>query len=412
MNRTFAILLALLIIGLTSLALSEDGAADGEDGAVLLRYRLKPGDVQVYKADVMMNMDITTVEFSKPEKISTVMTMRLPFSIQGTECCDDGTMLAEVRFHGLYISVDMTRDREKISVTADEKGIEVSRNGSKLISGAWGSPELKQFPDMRKLLHLSLGTRFNDRGEMLEMTNLDTLAKEFEGFEGMDFSQTLDNQVVYPEHPVGPGDSWEHELVEEFKNSALPGGKLTMAGKARYTVLEQVTHRNRSCLKLALEAAFSNPDASSGMQFEQTVEGTVFVDIATGVPLDCRLTISQRLSGTVQGIELTLKGGATVTLSYIGGKKKFDELTRTAPDERADALSCLRVPMVTKEKINIGGTEYAKGDVLSLDGQAYTVVAFKATALKLHRQSDSAVYQLGLGNGGRITYVKLLGYAK
>ena len=54
---------------------------------------------------------------------------------------------------------------------------------------------------------------------------------------------------------------------------------------------------------------------------------------------------------------------------------------------------------------------YRKGDVVTVGGDEYRIVAFKSTALKLHRPSDSAVYQLGVSSQGCVTYVKLLGHA-
>ena len=148
------------------------------------------------------------------------------------------------------------------------------------------------------------------------------------------------------------------------------------------------------------------------MSLEQTVKGTVFVDIATGVPLDTRLELVQHLTGSVQGAKFSLEGNGTITLSYTGGKKRFSELGGAGDDARAAALSSLHVPMVAGDTIKINGSSYAKGDTVNIGGDDYAVVAFKSTALKLHRQSDSAVYQLGLGTGGRVTYVKLLGYAR
>jgi hypothetical protein len=401
MNRTLAILLALLIIGLTSLALSDE--------PVLLRYRLEPGDAQVYDTEAKLNMSIKAVEQGIPQKISSVVTMRLPFSIHGTERGDDGTMGAEVRFHGLNLDMQMAQGNEQMRITADEQGLKMARNGSTVASGSWGSPGLGGMPDLSKLLDVTIGARFNDRAELVEVTNLDALNAQFQG---LDFGQVLDNQVVYPEDPVGPGDSWEHELSQSILNATLPGGPVTMTGTARYTVIARVTHRNRECLELAIEAAFDTPEAARGMDLQQTVEGTAFVDIATGVPLDVRLDLTQHLAGTVEGVEFTLDGNGTITLTYTGGNKKYTELVRAEADAHPDALSTLHVPMVTENTVKINGASYAKGDVVSLGGDDYAVVAFKSTALKLHRQSDSAVYQIGLGTGGRVTYVKLLGYAK
>ena len=420
MNRTLAILLALLIIGLTALALGGDGADDavpGDRGGVLLRYRLEPGDVQVYQADIKLAMEINAKQPDTPQDLAVGMTMRLPFSISGTERRDDGTMLADLRFHGFRITVETTQGDDTITFRADEQGLETRRNGQTLLSGQWGSTELGDMPDLRTLLDVTLRARFNDRAELLEMTGLEGLAS---GFQGMDLSQGLNNQVVYPENPVAPGDTWEHDLTQQVNNPAVPGASMTVAGKATYTVLGQVTHRNRSCLKLGVEALFENPEPSSGINFEQTVTGTVFVDIATGVPLDCRLELTQRFGGSTQGVAFALNGTGSITISYLGGKRKLDELTDTAVDGPADgpadgstdALRQLEVPMITGEKIRIGSRNYARGDVLTLEGEDYTVVAFKPTALKLHRKSDSAVFQLGVSSQGRITYIKLLGVAR
>ena len=90
----------------------------------------------------------------------------------------------------------------------------------------------------------------------------------------------------------------------------------------------------------------------------------------------------------------------------------------TEPADREDseqdpveALLALTVPMVSGNGIKIGPCLYCKGDLVRVGGDDYRIIAFKSTALKLHRRSDSAVYQLGINSQGRITYVKLLGYA-
>jgi len=403
MSRTLAILLALLIIGLTSLALGDEATEP-----ILLRYRFQPGDVQCYEAEATFNMTVSGAQGGQQQSVSTVISMRLPFSMRCTELADDGTMMAEIRFHGLHMQMKMQQAGQNMTMTADEAGVRVVQNGTVVMDGAWGSPELSQIPDMRALFEIALGARFTDRGELVEITNLDELPQEFQGF---DLTQALDNQVVYPEHPVAPGDSWVHDLSQNMMNATLPSGRVNMVGQARYTVLEQTTYRNRPCLKLAIEADLDVPDASEGMRLDQTFQGTAYIDLATGVPLNTHINIEQDLAGSFEGTEFSITGRGTVILSYIGGKRKYAELARAANDEAAGVLRELHIPMVTETSVTINGKNYAKGDGVTFAGDTYTVVAFKTTALKLHRRTDSAVYQLGLGSGGRVLYVKFLGYA-
>lgn len=410
MSRTLAFLLALLIIGLTSLALggevTPNSESAGADDAVLLRYRIEPGEAQVFEAAVTLNMQMTATGRGKSQDASMNMTVSLPFSIRGTERCDDGTMLGDVRFHGFQMNMDTRQGGERLSVKADEQRVEVSRNGSKLVDGEWGSADLGGMPDLRTLLGVTLNARFNDRGEIVEITNLESVADQLAG---IDINQTLNNQVIYPEQAIRPGDTWQHELTQHFSNAAMPGGSITITGQATYTVLERLTWRNRPCLKLGLEARFQGPQGD--LRFEQTLTGTVYVDIATGVPLDSRLDMKQNLAGTVQHVTVTLKGTGSVSMCYIGGSRKYDELVNAQEAARAEPLRQLEVPMITEDKIKINGAAYSKGDLIEIAGEQYRLVAFKSTALKLHRQSDSAVYQLGISSEGRVTYVKLLGHA-
>lgn len=407
MNRIFPYLLALLIIGLTLLAFGEE-ASSGEEG-VLLRYRLEPGDVQVFEADVNLDVKVTAAKGSRTQDAATTMAIRMPFSIRGTAINDDGTMQAEVAIHGFNMDVNATSAGQQMTIKADERALEVTQNGKTVMSGEWGSVQLNQFPDLSRLLDLTITARLNDRGEMVEMGGLDRLDGQLEGF---DLSQALDNQVVYPDKAVKPGDSWTHTLTQDFANAALPGGKMTLTATVTYTVLERATYRNRDCLKLKLEADFTNPDASNKLRFEQGVAGIAYVDVATGVLLDCRLKLTQHISGTMDRADVDLTSGGTVEISYAGGSKKYDELVRASADAEGAVLKALSVPMVTETKITINGQKYATGDTLTFDGQDYRVVAFRPTALKLHRLSDSAVYQLGLGSEGRIAYVRLLGFAE
>jgi len=416
MSRTFQILLIILIVGLASLAFGDD--------AVLLRYRIEPGEVQVYRAGAKFNMRINMTAADAPQKVTTTMTIRCPFSIKGTERRDDGTMLAELRFHGFDMRMDTIQGAEKITFSMDEHGLEGYRNGTKIMGGAWGSPELAQFPDLSTLLDVPFVARFSDRGEILEITNLESLGASFQG---ADFSQLLDNNVIYPEEPVRPGDTWKRELTQGLSNTGLPGGEATVAGTATYTVLEQLTHRNRPCLKIGVEAAFDNPAPAGPMQFDMTMNGIVFVDIATGAPLDSEITFSQKMAGSVQGASFKMTNTGSITVAYVGGETTLDELGNaratartpadttthaiTEPDAGADDLKDLHIPMVTGTKITINGHTYAKGDLFAVGDEEYAVVAFKTTAVKLHRQSDSAVYQLGMDSRGCVTYVKLLGHA-
>jgi hypothetical protein len=412
MNRIFPWLLALLIIGLTLLAFGEEASSgeevsSGEEG-VLLRYRLDPGDVQVFEAEAKLDMKATATQGGQTQNATTAMAIHMPFSLRGTATGDDGTMQAEVAIHGFDIDVDIAAAGQRMTMSGDERGLEVKQNGTTVISGDWGSANLGQFPDLRQLLDLKMNARFNDRGELVELGGLDTAPAQLQGF---DLSQALDNQVVYPEQAVKPGDSWTHELTQKVVNPALPGGKITLKATMTYTVLERATYRNRDCLKLKFEADFTNPDTSSKVQLQQAVDGTAYIDIATGVPLDCRLKLTQRMDGTIDGVKVGVTGGGTVKLSYAGGQKRYDELVHDLADAAGNVLGTLSVPMVTEKTITIGEERYAKGDVLNAGGEQYRVVAFRSTALKLHRVSDSAVYQLGLGAGGRVTYVKLLGFA-
>jgi hypothetical protein len=407
MSRTLAFLLALLILGLTSLALGGEATGDAGGGdAVLLRYRLEPGEAQVFEVAVTFNMQMTAAGRGAPQNASMDMTVRLPFSVRGTERCDDGTMLGDVRFHGFQMTMDTRQGRERLSVKADEQRLEVSRNDSKLVEAEWGSASLGSMPDLRKLLGVTLNARFSDRGEIVEITNFDSVADQLAG---IDINRTLSNQVVYPEQAIRTGDTWQHELSQVIQNPATPGGSVTVKGRATYTVLERLTWRNRPCLKLGLEARFDGPQGD--LRFEQTLTGAVYVDIATGVPLDSQLDMKQDVEGTVEGVTLTLKGAGTISASYLGGSHKYDELVNAQEAARAEPLHQLEIPMITGDRIRINGANYARGDLLNVAGEQYQVVAFKSTALKLHRQSDSAVYQLGISSEGRVTYVKLLGHA-
>ncbi|MBN1916784.1 MAG: hypothetical protein JW889_02655 [Verrucomicrobia bacterium] len=408
MDRVLPYLLALLVIGLSLLAFGEEPSS-AEEG-VLLRYRLDPGDVQVFEADVKLDMVVNALQGSRSEDAATKMAIHMPFSILGTATNDDGTMQAEVAIHGLSLDMTMSMAGERMEMKADECGIEIKRNGTPFISGEWGSAQLSQFPDLSRLLSQKIEARFNDRGEMIDMGGLDALANQIQG---LDLSQAFDNQIVYPEQAVRQGDSWTHEVTEAIANPAQPGGKMTIEAIATYTVLDRLTYRNRDCLKLRIQADFTNPPATGAVRFEQKVNGTAYVDVASGVPLGCRLEITQQIQGTVGGVGVTLNGSGTVDLRYAGGRQRYDELIRdSAATGAAVHLQSLSIPMVTEKTITINKERYAKGETLNVGDEQYRIVAFRPTTLKLHRLSNSAVYQLGLGAGGRVAYVKLLGFAE
>jgi hypothetical protein len=217
MNRILPYLLALLIIGLTLLAFG-DSASSSDDG-VLLRYRLDPGDVQVFEADVKLDMRVTAVQGGQTQEATTTMAIRLPFSIRCTATNDDG----------FTMNVNAASAGQQMTIQADERALEVKQNGKTVLSGEWGSVQLSQFPDLSKLLDLRITARYNDRGEIVEMGGADGLAGQLEGF---DLNQALDNQVVFPDTAVKPGDSWTHELTQDFANAALPGATATASSSS------------------------------------------------------------------------------------------------------------------------------------------------------------------------------------
>jgi hypothetical protein len=284
--------------------------------AVLLRYRFKPGQVQLYDSVFKFGMTVSAGQGASPVNTSVTMVLRMSHSFHIKRVASNGTIHADMRFRGFRVQMETVQGGNTVRLTGNERGAELYLNGALQTSGKWGSAALSDFADFSKLLRTTLGMRVNDRGEILDTTGLDALGEDLQ----IDLKQILGSTLVYPAKRVRPGDSWEAEMTQKIDDPGRPGRKITLAGKAKYTVLERVTHRNRRCLKLRIAAMMTPRKAGGSLRIDQTLSGITYVDEVTGIQLDTNGTISQTMSGKIMGVRITGKASGSISMTYKGDK--------------------------------------------------------------------------------------------
>jgi hypothetical protein len=286
---------------------------------VLLRYKLAPGELHVYEINMTLSVKLTSTELGKITDTTTAVKLRLGYDTTGKSRATDGTILADVHFHAFDMQVDVTRNGIRTQMTADEKRAALYLNGSLVASGEWGAPGLSALPNLGELLTTTVEARITERGEVLEMQNPAVLTDEVSAF---DMREIVGSSLVFPEKPVGPGDSWEEEVNEtvQIGHPGDPATSVVLSGKAKYTVLERTTYANRPCTKIAITASTKSGPASGQLHVSRTVEGVSYIEEATGIELRSELTLGQTVGGSLQGASVTGTMSASGTLIYKGNK--------------------------------------------------------------------------------------------
>jgi hypothetical protein len=281
--------------------------------AVVLRYRLKQRELQVYEASQEMNMEFGAGAETMGMKGTVTQSLHLKYSVQGTRLAADGTTVADIRFHALKYEQESVVGNGSTRVEGDENGATLYRNGKRVYSGKWGSSKLVGVPDFSRCLNTTYTVHFTDRGEV----RLDATAKSIGA---IDLKDMLGGDCVFPEEPVRPGMSWTADVGSEFGNPAEPGAEIPMVGQAKYTVLGRTVHRNRRCIKIGTEIEMKEGEAPAGVQMSATGKGVSYVDEATGIRLDSQLDVSLNMTGSVMGSQMRATGSGKLVVSYKGNR--------------------------------------------------------------------------------------------
>ena len=255
---------------------------------VLLRYKLKPGEVQVYEVVYAININISGAAPGGDDDTAAAMPCRATYSIHGKRRQADGTMLAEIRFHeflfqfglgGAIVEVDGREIgaavRQNAILRAEERGIAVYVNRKRIPAHKWISPQNSLAADAAELKAVAIEARLNERGEILELKPNDAVDE----ITGLHLDSLFSGQFAYPKDPVHPGDSWTASWAFAASGLVEEGAKTPNADKTRYTVVERTTFRNRRCLKLRLNAA------AGGTRMRRAARGVSYIDEATGIQL-------------------------------------------------------------------------------------------------------------------------------
>jgi hypothetical protein len=283
------------------------------DGPVVLRYRLKQRELQVYDVSQELSAKFSAGDQTMSLEGTVTQLIRLRYGVQGVRLAPDGATVADVRFHALQYRQDTVIGNAETRVEGDEKGATLYRNGAQVYSGKWGARELIGVPDFSKYLNTTYTVHFTDRGQ----AQLESAAKRIGDIALEDM---FGGDCVFPEGPVHPGMSWTADISRDFANPADPDTEVPLVGKATYTVLDRTTHRNRRCVKIGIDAEMKEGQAPAGAQMNATMKGVSYVDETTGIRLDTQLDVSINLTGTLVGRQMQMTGSAKLTVSYKGNR--------------------------------------------------------------------------------------------
>jgi hypothetical protein len=291
--------------------------------AVLLRYKLDPGELQVYE---VVYMHRTLIKSSSPgeEDTTAAITCRGTYSMEGKEVAADGTIVAHVRFHEFYMqfglggAVVMVEGREiganvrqNATIRAEEGQIAAYVDGKRILSDKWITAQNSMVPDAGELQGILIEARLNALGQVI---GLKDLGKESDSVCAFDLKTLLSTNCTYPKEAVAPGSTWTGAWPfaatdQVSMDSAIPGAEQT-----RYGVLERTSAGHKPCLKLQLEAKAAHGGAT------RTAHGTYYVDEATGIPLAATITVLEERAASADGSRPAAQASLTMAVCYKGNK--------------------------------------------------------------------------------------------
>lgn len=297
--RLLLAVLPLLVAGLVP-------AHAGDE--TLLRLALEKGGAYRYgmTLDQQMKMELGAMGAQQTEN-----TMNLEYSFKVTEVAEDGEMTIETKY-------------ERIGVVVRAMGNEIIYDTSDEAPAGEDNP-LAMLDD---LIDKKLTFRVSPQGRVVGVEGFGELFEEMRanvaadpasanvvnlveaGFDE-DALKTMCQQglVIFPDEPVGPGESWTSDL--QISNPAMGA----IDAKATYSVKGPTTRRDKKVVELGMTMSMIFGDDSpllqqlrdsfsqQGMDAELDWElgevdssGTIWIDPGTGLPVD---------SDTVQSMQAT-----------------------------------------------------------------------------------------------------------
>jgi len=206
----------------------------------------------------------------------------------------------------------------EVTVKANEKHVALHRDGVLVFSGTWGAPELAAMPDLSKLLDAPVRVQIDERNRSGGGSGFEATLVEA----GIEPGGSLSDDLIFPEDPVRPGDSWEQQLQGTVSDPTGEDRSVSLAGKAKYTVLERTTYLKQPCTKIRVEGASAQDESLTDTRAVWTMEGVYLVHEARGITLYASTTTSLTVTRPAGGAVLTGKEATTIAMRYAGNKSE------------------------------------------------------------------------------------------
>jgi hypothetical protein len=307
-----------------------------ESDAGLLRFRLSPGDVQVYEATVTIVEDYPLERLPGQEnppsrangrQIRKTM-IQVAFSITGEKRDDEkGTITATLRYHSFrwerwYGFTHRGGPTPRLIV--DEKGPRMWSTGK------WIAPHdflAESMPDVRNFLGRVITVVFSTRGGLIDPEKY-WIGQRFwlEQLPWCGITGILGALPLYPKQSAKPGHAWPQDAVYAIPDLARDGRMEYLATKATYRIESLVRHRDHLCFKLVHHAKADLPKEEAehmrddGWKGRYEASGLAYVAEASGIPVDLSVKLSLTLTNPQAGGEQDQFYTTVLRLRYIGDK--------------------------------------------------------------------------------------------
>jgi hypothetical protein len=297
------------------------------DEPVLLRYRLRQGELQVY--EVVTTTDVTRV-FGPRFRVSKAPIMgvsaRLVLTFLGKGRADDGSILAALQMRELDFTIAQRDAKTKswAEKRFDREGMEVyDKGGTLLRSVRYGEGELADAPGMDWILDKPFEARLTDRLELREMTfaaGNEEYMLQFMG--GVSLKDTLCGTFTYPEEPIKPGDSWEEEASQELGGQSGAGASLPakLVGRILYTFTERRIYRDRPAVLIEIDGRLDPVETEEGVRISGRILGHALVDEATGIRIYSFVSTSMTCSSPPDERDTKTRITSMTTQRYKGNR--------------------------------------------------------------------------------------------
>ena len=291
---------------------------------VLLRYRLKPNERQVYELSTAVAGPLESKAGGKTERASLDLRTRLRFSLLGKSESKD-TAAADVSLHGLLFNLVLAEGGSGVAFQGNETGISIyDDEGDLETSARWGDEKYRELrdesevPDLAPHVRLAKQVAISSRHEIRSSSGGLSLSNP--AWLGTAFSGVTD--LVYPKERVKGGDSWKGTFA---KHVAIPTPRLDIVlpgGEVTYTVLERTDAGGRPCVKLLIQISARQDDATADMRAAFSATGIAYIDEATGILLSANLAGVEKIAFASGGADVTGTLNVAVSFRYAGDKVK------------------------------------------------------------------------------------------